>query len=662
MNEHPENNRVVLESINWREAFPFTNLFRTFRLAIHPSKLIFALIGVLVCFIGGWFLDLISGKRVVVEKPFYTTRMPADEIQKYISSPTMVEFNRWMEQAEENNRQLLEVALTDHLGDAKQAKDLIRNGEAMDNLASALETQRSESRKILQARYELAEKILNKEYQDSRGKSKDKDALDRRHEQALKKLSQARDYLQIAIEKSSRIAGLVLQFTPSQAVDLLVMSDPNAKDAVKESRELRKDREQLLKAVRMADSYDKVQATQGLGIFDATISYNILMFNSAVDSVLDLQFYKNPAFKSFEETPDEPPGLVNTLGLAFLGLTWLVRVHWFYFLIYFIFCLAVWAIAGGAICRIAALHATRDEKIPLGEAFGFATRKFFSFFTAPLMPILFVLGCCVPLLIAGIVGLIPGLGELIVGIGFIIILLISVAMALVIIGAVGGFGMLYPTIAVEGSDTFDAFSRSYSYVYGRPWRTIFYSLVAAVYGTLCFVFVKLLVSLIFKVAYSITGATMNWADASYAAPLGKLQAMWFGPSFSGPFFGQFYLFPLGFAEKIASAFIALWVFTMVGLVIAFAISFFFSGYTIIYLLLRRIVDSTEMDEVFVEEFETKMPEPLPATPETAVSETSSSEQSPSPSAASTPADTGSIPLEPAREEPKGDESPKSENT
>ncbi len=40
-----------------------------------------------------------SGKQVVVAKPFYSLKFPADEIQKYISSPTMVEFYRWREQA-----------------------------------------------------------------------------------------------------------------------------------------------------------------------------------------------------------------------------------------------------------------------------------------------------------------------------------------------------------------------------------------------------------------------------------------------------------------------------------------------------------------------------------------------------------------------------------
>ena len=38
-------------------------------------------------------------------------------------------------------------------------------------------------------------------------------------------------------------------------------------------------------------------------------------------------------------------------------------------------------------------------------------------------------------------------------------------------GTVGGFGLMYPTVAVEGSDSFDAISRSFSYVFARPWRS-----------------------------------------------------------------------------------------------------------------------------------------------------------------------------------------------
>jgi len=136
---------------------------------------------------------------------------------------------------------------------------------------------------------------------------------------------------------------------------------------------------------------------------------------------------------------------------------------------------------------------------------------------------------------------------------------------------------------------------------------------------LCFIFVKVLVGLVFGSASAIVGFTMNLKSAGYAAPLGKLQAMWFSPTLSGPFFGRFYLFKLTWSEAVASFFVALWVFLLVGLVIAFAISFFFCAYTLIYLLLRRCVDATELDEVYVEELESKLsalptqePAPVPA--------------------------------------------------
>src|SRR5438477_12309414 len=47
----------VIRGINWRETFPFTNIFRSFRVAIHPSKLILALLAVLLLYLGGRVLD-----------------------------------------------------------------------------------------------------------------------------------------------------------------------------------------------------------------------------------------------------------------------------------------------------------------------------------------------------------------------------------------------------------------------------------------------------------------------------------------------------------------------------------------------------------------------------------------------------------------------------
>src|SRR5215218_9008019 len=48
---------LALRGINWRETFPFTNLFRAFRVAVHPSKLVLGLILLLGIYTGGRILD-----------------------------------------------------------------------------------------------------------------------------------------------------------------------------------------------------------------------------------------------------------------------------------------------------------------------------------------------------------------------------------------------------------------------------------------------------------------------------------------------------------------------------------------------------------------------------------------------------------------------------
>src|SRR5258706_2407566 len=47
----------VIRGINWRETFPFTNIFRSFRVAIHPSKLILALLALFLIYLGGRLMD-----------------------------------------------------------------------------------------------------------------------------------------------------------------------------------------------------------------------------------------------------------------------------------------------------------------------------------------------------------------------------------------------------------------------------------------------------------------------------------------------------------------------------------------------------------------------------------------------------------------------------
>src|SRR5688572_24696922 len=50
---------LVIRGINWRETFPFTNIFRAFRVALHPSKLVLALLALLTLYLGGRILDML---------------------------------------------------------------------------------------------------------------------------------------------------------------------------------------------------------------------------------------------------------------------------------------------------------------------------------------------------------------------------------------------------------------------------------------------------------------------------------------------------------------------------------------------------------------------------------------------------------------------------
>ena len=74
-------------------------------------------------------------------------------------------------------------------------------------------------------------------------------------------------------------------------------------------------------------------------------------------------------------------------------------------------------------------------------------------------------------------------------------------MTLVCSGTVGGFNLMYPTVAVEGSDSFDAISRSFSYVFARPWRMLWYTVVAVVYGALCYLFVRYFIYVMLAVTH-----------------------------------------------------------------------------------------------------------------------------------------------------------------
>lgn len=287
-------------------------------------------------------------------------------------------------------------------------------------------------------------------------------------------------------------------------------------------------------------------------------------------------------------------------GTAGALLRFLVATPWDYwqanqvfFSILFFWTLLVLAFFGGAVARIAAVQVARDEQVALRQALRFAWRKLPSFFGAPLLPLLTLLALGVLLSLGGLLLYIPAAGAILVGLFLVVALIIGVLLSMLVIGGLLGWPLMYPTVAVEASDAFDATSRSYSYVVGAPWRLLFYWLITVVLGSVSylvvrlFVFVALVVSRFF-VGWWVLGETRERWNLVW--PLPRFESLTYSPIWElleGP-------------EKVAAVLVCIWVYLLITVLGAFALSYFISSSTIIYCLLRRQVDATEMDEVFID--------------------------------------------------------------
>jgi len=89
--------------------------------------------------------------------------------------------------------------------------------------------------------------------------------------------------------------------------------------------------------------------------------------------------------------------------------------------------------------------------------------------------------------IAGLVGRIPVIGELLVSVLFFLVLLSSFFIVFAGVLGILGFNLAAAAIATEASDTFDGVSRAWNYILARPWQVILtYSLTFAYLGIFLF--------------------------------------------------------------------------------------------------------------------------------------------------------------------------------
>lgn len=239
---------------------------------------------------------------------------------------------------------------------------------------------------------------------------------------------------------------------------------------------------------------------------------------------------------------------------------------------------AIWAFFGAAICRTAAVRLAADEQVGVAAALRFACRKWISYFFAPLVPIgIALVAACVVLALGWLMQTNPGL--LLAGFLWPLVLVAGFLMALLLLLALCGWPLMWPAISAEGTDTFDALSRSFGYVLQRPLRYLFYIVVAAVVGWLGWILVRNFAAGMIWMGY--------WA-AGWGCGNDQINAIRFGSdelSGVGQFGAGMIRFFAGCVKLLA---------------VGYLFSYFWTASTAIYFLLRRDVDATELDEVFLD--------------------------------------------------------------
>jgi hypothetical protein len=242
--------------------------------------------------------------------------------------------------------------------------------------------------------------------------------------------------------------------------------------------------------------------------------------------------------------------------------------------------LAVWGIFGGAILRTCALRLTRDEPLTLkqGLAFGFGNVK--DFVLAPALVALIVVVFALCNMLAGLLAGIPFLGTYLLVLIFVPMALIStLCLVLAFLGGVVGFPLMWSGLSVEVNGPLEAFSRAFSYLFARPLQFLF-----------SYLLLFLLMSVVLFVGDHFQAAAQHTIGAGMGVWSADLEAAVNG---GGTDFTWIYQ---------SAYWVAWFMLAICGVLFkGYAIYVFFGGSASLYLTLRREVDGTDEEEIFLGE-------------------------------------------------------------
>ncbi|MEM6315808.1 MAG: hypothetical protein AAF743_17095, partial [Planctomycetota bacterium] len=172
----------------------------------------------------------------------------------------------------------------------------------------------------------------------------------------------------------------------------------NASDWRQDDAQKRFERDVQAAYAGASAEWAKLREVNGTGPFATTLQWQTDALNQLVGALLRLDI----------------DGATAAIGRSLgTGPSWAVSRFPVYFTIFFAVMIAVLAVFGGALTRIASVYVARDEKISIREALKFSSSKFLSFVSAPLIPLLILAGIGLLIAAAGALLNIPALGPII---------------------------------------------------------------------------------------------------------------------------------------------------------------------------------------------------------------------------------------------------------
>lgn len=582
-NERPTGSTPILartpatvRDVQWSSVLEFTHLFKSFRLAINPAKIVLALVAIMVIYCAGRVFDTAWGPQVF-----------DNEIEIYQTSRPET-FRRLREERISARENSLHVQLATAAASARE---------------TLTEEQISDLAKRPRAAYTALKRFHKKWFRDEieqiRQRRKDSESL----------------------QRPTSSLGFAAERTPAEMEQ--------------ESRQ--RASRQLMDRMTLA------RAVAGRGIFDAFLEYELHQFDALVDNTLTFvrvapvrpssgfdggRSDENAVSGSLlSKNPDRLWRSDTVVGcLANMTITapvWLfsatapiqyraegnllatIGVRAAYLaslLVLTVLGFLIAALLGAIICRLSALEFSGHEHPNMYHAVRFARGHLLAFLKAPLLPFAIILFLGVATACVSLVGAIPFAGEILIGLVFILFLVVGFIVMLLTLGLLGGFNLLYPTLAVEGSDSFDSLSRAFAYVYARPWRLVFYAILNLIYFIVTVMFVSFAVYLLlaFTHAFVSWGMTLFGTLEGAYTGLPKLETMWPMPRVNR-LVQPINWWAMSLTEFIGACMLHFWVFTVITCIGAYTVSYYFSSNTILYLLLRRAEDGQGLNEIFEED-------------------------------------------------------------